>query len=113
MAATAVALCSGGSSASAYAEAYSVAISQNPDGCTVLTEAFARAYAQCGPSGAKAAAEAGTVVVVLNDCASKGRPVLVRADTAGAAPGGGFVFNFPLRFPIFNFPGIFNFGGSG
>ena len=33
-----MAICSGGSSATAYSEAYSVAITQNPEGCTVLTE---------------------------------------------------------------------------
>lgn len=36
----------GGSTAKAWAEAYAVAIEQHPQGCTVLKEAYAMAYAR-------------------------------------------------------------------
>ncbi len=110
MAATAVAICQGGATAAAYSEAYSVAVSKNSEGCSVLTEAFARAYAQCGPQGASAWAESGTTVEVLNDCARSNTPIFVATPgpTAPAAPGQPPPIGVPtgIPFPFYPFPPI-------
>ncbi len=123
VAATAVAICQGGATAAAYSEAYAVAVSKNPEGCTVLTEAYTRASVQCGPQGASAFAKSSTTVTVLNDCASKNRPIFVPVLVTNGGGGGGgaaqgttpappsqpvgFLLNFPpIQFKPIDVPGF-------
>jgi hypothetical protein len=79
--ATASVYCKGGEEASAYAEAYSAALSIDPNGCTVLTEARAIAQAQCGGGTASASASATTTITTL--C---GAAVLPPSFTPAPAP---------------------------
>ncbi len=91
----------GGSTAEAFAQAYSAAFSRDPDGCLVLTEARAYAYARCGNGNAFATSGAETTSRVIGFCAR-------RTDNFRPTQG----FNFPNLppFPTFNFPN-FNLGG--
>lgn len=66
--ATATAMCSGGSTAQAWAEAYAVALSQDQQGCTVLNEARAIAYARCGPGFAESWVRTEATSTVLGFC---------------------------------------------
>lgn len=66
--ATAIAFCKGGSTATAFAKAYSEALSINKNGCLVLTKAKAIAVAQCKGGVFRAYAEASTEKKVLGIC---------------------------------------------
>jgi hypothetical protein len=66
--ATAAAFCEGGGTATAFASAYSVALSRNKQGCLVLTQARALAVAQCGGGQFTAYAEASAESQVLGLC---------------------------------------------
>jgi hypothetical protein len=67
--ATATAMCTGGGTAQAWAEAYAVAIEQNDQGCTVLKEAHAIAYAKCGPGYAQSWSKTEATSTILGYCA--------------------------------------------
>jgi hypothetical protein len=66
--ATATALCQGGSRAEAFASAYAIALQQNSQGCLVLNQARAMAYARCGAGAAEAWSRAEATSTVLGFC---------------------------------------------
>jgi hypothetical protein len=66
--ATALAFCQGGGTATAFASAYSAALSRNRQGCVVLTQARALAVAQCSGGQFTAFAEASAESQVLGLC---------------------------------------------
>jgi len=63
-----MAFCSGGGTATAFAKAYSAALSVNKKGCLVLTEARALAVARCKGGVFTASAEASVERKVLGLC---------------------------------------------
>ena len=92
--AIAVVSCEGGYRAEAFAEALSQSISINKQGCTILTEARATAYARCGPEGAFSSATSSVAAKVLGMCGLSPDPKPVQsntpaADTAGQGQGQG------------------------
>jgi hypothetical protein len=66
--ATAIAFCKGGSTATAFAKAYSAALEINKKGCLVLTKVKAFAFAQCKNGYVRAYAEASVEKKVLGFC---------------------------------------------
>jgi hypothetical protein len=66
--ATAFAICQGGGMATAFAQATSVAITINPNGCAVLQEATATAFATCNGNMAFAFASTQVQTVLLDRC---------------------------------------------
>lgn len=73
--ATAQAMCSGGSTAQAWAEAYAVALSQDRQGCLVLNEAKAMAYARCGPGFSESWSRTEATSTVLGFCGLLGNDI--------------------------------------
>jgi hypothetical protein len=91
----------GGSTAEAFASAYSAALSRDPNGCLVLSEARAYAYARCGQGGAFASSSSEVTSRVLGFCAQR----------TGFPPVPGFP---PLPpFPFFTFPPLPSLFGPG
>lgn len=66
--ATAIAFCKGGSTATAFAKAYSAALEINKDGCLTLTKVKAFAFAQCKNGYVRTYAEASVERKVLGIC---------------------------------------------
>lgn len=67
-AATAIAFCKGGGTATAFAKAYSEALSINQNGCLVLTKAKALAVAQCKGGVFRSYTEASVEKKVIGLC---------------------------------------------
>jgi hypothetical protein len=66
--ATATAICKGGATVRAFAEAWAVTIDRRPNGCTILKEAHSTALAECKNGVAKAAATSEVLVTLLGNC---------------------------------------------
>lgn len=66
--ATATAFCAGGSTAQAWASAYAIALSENSQGCLVLNQAKAMAFARCGNGMAQSWSGTEATSTVLGFC---------------------------------------------
>lgn len=66
--ATATAFCQGGGTATAWAQAYAVALSQNSQGCLVLSQAKVRFRSSVGTSGVSLQCHGGSSFVSPDAC---------------------------------------------